>query len=109
MTDSQTIAAARALTSLVDAADAFAQRCDTLDWPMRAGRIREIRTTLDAARTRLVEDGPNYIDAAWGFVDAGRRQLASHRASIERAERRRAAAAEAARAEARAEDAEAMA
>lgn len=35
-----------------------------------------IAQTLDGARTRLVEDGTDYLDAAWAFVDAGRKQLA---------------------------------
>lgn len=32
--------------------------------------------TLDATRTRLVQEGEDYLSAAWSFIDAGRMQVA---------------------------------
>lgn len=62
-----------ASTALLRAADAY-----------RAGlrstgrKLTDVALTLDSARTRLIEDGDNYLDAAWAFVDAGRAIIAAH-------------------------------
>lgn len=77
-------------TALIRAAEAY-----------RAGlratgrKLTDVALTLDAASTRLHEDGENYLDAAWAFVDAGRSIIAAHADAIRvlgliRASRRRA-------------------
>lgn len=45
--------------------------------PLRAAAFEGIAHTLDAARTRLVEDGVEYLDAAWAFVSGARVMLAN--------------------------------
>jgi hypothetical protein len=35
-------------------------------------RLRSMIAQLDAARTRLVQDGDEYLEVAWSFLDAGR-------------------------------------
>nr|WP_274637065.1 hypothetical protein [Microbacterium bovistercoris] len=85
-----TVHCANALTDLVHTARALASRADI------AGATRLTRSaaiaadTLDRARTRLIEDGDEYLDAAWAFVDAGRRILAGLSARIIIRERRHA-------------------
>lgn len=67
-------AALDALSDLVDTA-----RDRRASEPQHATECHAIARTLDRARTRLVEDGPGYLDAAWAFVDAGRKALAQLR------------------------------
>lgn len=79
MTITDTLAtkpATDALTDLVETTDARAARCRAAGDFGLAHEFEAIRQTLDGARTRLVEDGPEYLEAAWAFVDAGRRALA---------------------------------
>lgn len=76
---SPTIAAARALTDLVDTARATADRAALKRQRTIAQRCQVIASQLDAARTRLVQDGPEYLDTAWAYVDAGRRALGTYR------------------------------
>lgn len=66
-----------ALTDLVDTARTRAHNDRTLGHHARADALLKIAGTLDGARTRLVEDGIDYLDAAWAFVDAGRKQIAN--------------------------------
>lgn len=79
-----TIAATRALSDLVDSARAQAERAARLDHP--AARLRHIVRTLDSARTRLVQEGIDYLDTAWAFVDAGRVQLARAKVALDAVE-----------------------
>lgn len=39
----------------------------------RAQDFDNVAQTLDRVRTRLVQDGPEYLDAAWAFIDGGRK------------------------------------
>ena len=78
MTPAQTTKPATdALTELVDSCRMRAIGARTLGNHDRSTALLAIANTLDAARTRLVEDGPEYLDAAWAFVDAGRKQIAA--------------------------------
>lgn len=75
---SPTIAAARALSDLVDKARNLHARA--MDKRRRdiANRCMVIASQLDATRTRLVQDGEQYIDTAWAYVDAGRVALRNY-------------------------------
>jgi hypothetical protein len=82
MTDAKTTApATRALTDLVDTARARAARARADGLDGTAKTLDQIARTLDGARTRLIEDGIEYLDAAWAFVDAGRGALAGMHAA----------------------------
>lgn len=77
LTEAQTTKPATdALTDLVGTARARAERARTAGLEGTAKTLDEIAKTLDGARTRLVEDGPEYLQAAWAFIDAGRAALA---------------------------------
>lgn len=76
---SPTIAAARALTDLVDTARALSTRATTKRRPGIAHRCQVIAAQLDATRTRLVQDGTDYLDTAWAYVDAGRRAIGTYK------------------------------
>lgn len=65
-----------ALTDLVITARSRARACRVRSETTRAAELDNIAKTLDGARTRLVQDGPEYLDAAWAFVNAGRTALA---------------------------------
>lgn len=67
----------RALTDLVDTARHRARVARWKRAPARERHFEGIAHTLDRARTRLVEDGSDYIEAAWAFVDAARKMLAA--------------------------------
>lgn len=43
--------------------------------------------TLDAARTALTQEGDDYLESAWAFIDAGRRLIAATQINIARAKR----------------------
>lgn len=80
LTEAQTTKPATdALTDLVNTARVRAAReRNTIGGSARrAADLDEIALTLDRARTRLVEDGIEYLDAAWAFVDAGCKQIAT--------------------------------
>lgn len=79
---SPTTAAARALTELVDTARALTDQARKRRRGDIAHRLTAISTQLDAARTRLVQDGAEYIEPAWAYVDAGRRAIALYRVAI---------------------------
>lgn len=76
---SPTIAAARALTALVGDARALIPVAEKKRRRQIAHRLTIIATQLDACRTRLVQDGPAYIDTAWAWVDAARIAIANYR------------------------------
>jgi hypothetical protein len=37
-----------------------------------------LASSLDAVRTRLVQEGDDYLEVAWAFVDSGRLTIARH-------------------------------
>ncbi|WP_298041458.1 hypothetical protein [uncultured Microbacterium sp.] len=66
-----------ALSDLVHTARERARTDRNRQRTKRAQAHEHIARTLDGARTRLVQDGPEYLDAAWAFVDGGRKLLAN--------------------------------
>lgn len=91
----ETTTAANALTDLTDTARLRALVATDHDMPHLADGLTKIADTLDRARTRLIADGPNYLDAAWAFIDAGRTILANYRIQADTIMRARAEAVEA--------------
>lgn len=79
---SLTAPALNALSEFVDDARTTADRAAGMGLAQTCRRIESLALDLDAARTRLVEDGPDYLDAAWAFLDAGRRILAQYRIQL---------------------------
>ena len=83
MTTTATTARDRASAALANlanlASDARSRASDARDrnMPDTAYVLDDIASTLHRARRRLDEDGDNYLDAAWAFVDGGRTVLAS--------------------------------
>jgi hypothetical protein len=75
---SPTIAAARALSDLVETARVFRNLAKDKRRRDIAKRCQVIAVQLDATRTRLVQDGDEYLDTAWAYVDAGRRSLGTY-------------------------------
>ncbi|WP_309105029.1 hypothetical protein [Microbacterium sp.] len=65
-----------ALADLIASARIRAERAEAHHLPDTAFVLAGIATTLSNARARLAEDGSDYLDAAWAFVDAGRTTLA---------------------------------
>jgi hypothetical protein len=76
---SPTIACARALTDLVDTARATRDKAVEKRRREIANRCQVIASQLDATRTRLVQDGADYLPSAWAYVDAGRVALRNYR------------------------------
>ncbi|KAA9105015.1 hypothetical protein [Microbacterium rhizomatis] len=74
-----------ALSDLVHSGRDIARAADSIGYTRLATAAAECAATLDGARTRLVEDGPDYLDAAWAFLDAGRRMTADHARLLDRA------------------------
>lgn len=72
-----TLAASRALNDLIDTGKMLEQAARKVDGDT-ADYIAGTLTKLDAVRTRLVQDGADYLDEAWAFVDAGRRIIAGY-------------------------------
>lgn len=70
-----TLPATNALSELVDDARTLRDNAEHLGHERAAQQLDAIARTLDSARTRLVEDGADYLDAAWAFLDAGRDSL----------------------------------
>lgn len=82
MTDAKTTKpATNALTDLVKTARTRADQARSAGLDGTAKTLDNIALTLDGARTRLIEDGIEYLDAAWAFVDAGRGALAGMEAA----------------------------
>lgn len=72
------------ITTLVDSARDLHVEAKTLGMRVTAKELKDASHTLDAARTRLVEDGPEYLEAARAFVNAGERLLTDRAAHIGR-------------------------
>lgn len=77
-----TIVATNALTDLVLTARAMHETAEKHKLTRVARSLNSIATICDGARTRLVEDGEDYLDAAWAFVDVGRKLIAGHRVTL---------------------------
>lgn len=73
------------LTGLIESARTLHTTAKTLGMDTTARRLRSIVHTLDGARTRLVEDGTEYLPAADAFLTAGEEMLAAHATHIGRA------------------------
>lgn len=73
-----------ALTDLVHTARARGWEAKRAGLVHTAYALMRLAADLDGARTRLVEDGPDYLDAAWAFIDAGRRMVAENIAKLNR-------------------------
>lgn len=88
-----TLAANRALTDLVETARELELitrgNMGLLDMGQE---IAKVINTLDTVRTRLVQEGPSYLDEAWAFVDAGRVVVAGYGIELAKAVGRRARA-----------------
>ena len=72
-----TLAALRALNDLIETGrmlEPVARRV----CPPAAHELDGTLERLDAVRTRLVQDGADYLDEAWAFVDGGRRMIAAY-------------------------------
>ena len=82
MTAAHRAALVDALTDITKAAQAGADaaRDKSAEVLMRAALT--IRDTADAARTRLVEEGDEYVPVAWAIVDTCRISLAETRLRI---------------------------
>jgi hypothetical protein len=76
---SPTIAAVRALNILVHDARDLIPIAEAHRRRQIAQRLNTIASQLDACRTRLVQEGPDYIETAWAWVDSGRLALANYR------------------------------
>lgn len=63
------------LTTLVDATRDLCVEAKALGLRDTAKSLHDAARTLDGARTRLVEDGPEYLDAARAFINAAERML----------------------------------
>lgn len=69
--------ATSALTDLIATARIRGKRAAERNLPDTAYVYGDIASTLENANTRLAEDGADYLDAAWAFIDAARTVLAS--------------------------------
>lgn len=63
------------LTALVDSARDLRGEAKMLGLRATARSLHDAARTLDGARTRLVEDGPEYLDAARAFINAAENML----------------------------------
>ena len=77
-TQSPTIAAVRALNLLIHDARDLIPIAEARGRRHMAQRLNTIASQLDACRTRLVQEGPDYIETAWAWVDSGRIALANY-------------------------------
>ncbi|WP_270353438.1 hypothetical protein [Microbacterium testaceum] len=73
-----------ALTDLVHTARSRGWEAKRAGLTHTAYALMRLAADLDAVRTRLVEDGPDYLDAAWAFIDAGRRMITENIAKLDR-------------------------
>jgi hypothetical protein len=65
-----------ALADLIASARIRADKATAVNLPDTAYVLTDIAATLDRARTRLAEEGDDYLDAAWAFCDGARTILA---------------------------------
>lgn len=86
MTATHTQTALSVLNELVDTARETRKSAPPTTPPKLLYAVATLEDTLDAARTTLVQEGDDYLEAAWAFIDAGRGLLATARTNIARAE-----------------------
>ena len=85
MTVTGTVPALDALSDLVQTARTTANAAG-FKGKLRAERKADhIARVCDAARTRLVQEGPVYLEPAWAIVDTAREHLAAVRLFVKRA------------------------
>lgn len=80
----RTIGMTNALSDLVLTSRELQARAYKTGLVVMAMRLNSMALQFDAARTRLVQDGPEYLSTAHAFVDAGRVAIANYRLLIER-------------------------
>jgi hypothetical protein len=69
------------LDALVDLVDSARGHRDAHEAAHKIGTAQtfdNLAKHLDAVRTTLIEEGDDYLDVAWAFVDAGRLTIARH-------------------------------
>lgn len=81
---SPTLPALNALTELVDAARATRDRADRRRRRDIAHRLEVIAIQLDGARTRLVQDGREYLPRANAMIQAGRTAIRNYQHALVR-------------------------
>ena len=74
----------RALGDLVQTARGDEARTRFFGLDQFADAFADVADTLDRCRTRLVEEGGDYLDTAWAFLDAGRLTIARMRIKADR-------------------------
>ena len=88
MSNGPQAAAFDALSDLVNTARLYRDAAEVAGLPGRTQTWDALALTLDSARTRLVEEGEDYLPEAWGMVDAGRLTVARQLIRAERGSRR---------------------
>lgn len=72
------VATVETITDLVNSARTQCDRARLLDLPEKyADGMHYAALTLDAARTRLIQDGEEYLDAAHLLIDDSRKAIVS--------------------------------
>jgi len=79
-----TAAACNAIAELIRSANYERGRAKRKRLPILADQLDLTSRQLDAVRTTLVQEGDEYLQTAWAFVDAGRLTLAKIITRIER-------------------------
>ncbi len=82
---SPTIAATRAVADLLDTARRRRGQALILGEGDVVFTLASMIDALDATRTRLIQQGPEYIDTAWAIIDAARYMLAEIKHALDRA------------------------
>ena len=76
MTTKSLITAVSTLTDTVDSARTQGDRARALDLDMMyVDEMHDLALALDAARTRLVQDGEEYLGATWQLLDRARERI----------------------------------
>ena len=84
MSEGTIVACTEALTDLVDTTRIMAIECDARGWIGSAHTLDTIAMQFDSTRTRLIQEGDDYLAVAWAYVDAGRLTIAQHRTKLAR-------------------------
>jgi hypothetical protein len=88
MSNGPQAAAFDALTDLVNTSRRYRDEADRAGRPGWTQTWDALALHLDRSRTRLVEEGEDYLTDAWAIVDAGRLTVARHIIRVERMTRR---------------------
>lgn len=76
----ETLTALTALTDLVDETRRLAASAIKRKNPHMGARLTDLARQLDACRTRLVQDGDEYLPTSWAWLDTARPMVATWRA-----------------------------